>query len=109
ALDDPNRAVPEIQVFSVDERELSSQHVHPTDLAQRLLDGKFTVTVEMTPPRGYDTETMLREARLLRDAGAFAINVADTPAAKMKMSAWAVSHLLQDRVGIETVLHFPTR
>jgi homocysteine S-methyltransferase len=27
----------------------------------------------------------------------------------MKMSAWAVSHLLQDRVGIETVLHFPTR
>src|SRR5690606_23235066 len=85
------------------------QHVHPTDLARRLRDGKFTVTVEMTPPRGYDTETMLREARLLRDAGAFAIDVADTPAAKMKMSAWAVSHLLQDQAGIETILHFPTR
>ncbi len=109
ALDDPTRIASEIQVVTVDEKELAIQHVHPTDLAQRLRDGKFTVTVEMTPPRGYDTETMLREARLLRDAGAFAIDVADTPAAKMKMSAWAVSHLLQDRAGIETVLHFPTR
>lgn len=109
ALDDPQRVVPEIQVIREDARELAPQHVHPTDLAQRLRDGKFTVTVEMTPPRGYDTETMLREARLLRDAGAFAIDVADTPAAKMKMSAWAVSHLLQDQAGIETILHFPTR
>ncbi|MEO1288753.1 MAG: bifunctional homocysteine S-methyltransferase/methylenetetrahydrofolate reductase, partial [Chloroflexota bacterium] len=109
ALDDPQRSAPQIQVVTVDEKELAPQHSHPTDLAQRLTDGKFTVTVEMTPPRGYDTETMLREARLLRDAGAFAIDVADTPAAKMKMSAWAVSHLLQDRVGVETILHFPTR
>ncbi|GAB5490792.1 MAG: bifunctional homocysteine S-methyltransferase/methylenetetrahydrofolate reductase [Phototrophicaceae bacterium] len=109
ALDDPFRTVPDIQVISEDENELASQHVHPTDLAQRLREGKFTVTVEMTPPRGYDTEKMLREARLLRDAGAFAIDVADTPAAKMKMSAWAVSHLLQDQIGIETILHFPTR
>lgn len=109
ALDDPQRVVPEIQVIREDARELAPQHIHPTDLAQRLRDGKFTVTVEMTPPRGYDTETMLREARLLRDAGAFAIDVADTPAAKMKMSAWAVSHLLQAQAGIETILHFPTR
>ncbi|MGB7339553.1 MAG: bifunctional homocysteine S-methyltransferase/methylenetetrahydrofolate reductase [Phototrophicaceae bacterium] len=109
ALDDPQRVAPEFQVVQVTETDLSTQNIHPTDLAQRLIDGKFTVTVEMTPPRGYDTETMLREARLLRDAGAFAIDVADTPAAKMKMSAWAVSHLLQDHIGIETVLHFPTR
>ena len=25
------------------------------------------------------------------------------------MSAWAVAHLLQTQIGIETVLHFPTR
>lgn len=109
ALDDPQRRIPDIQIIREDDKELAPQHVHPTDLAQRLRDGKFTVTVEMTPPRGYDTETMLREARLLRDAGAFAIDVADTPAAKMKMSAWAVSHLLQNDAGIETILHFPTR
>ncbi len=109
ALDDPQRVVPDIRITSEISKALAPQHVHPTDLAQRLRDGKFTVTVEMTPPRGYDTEKLLREARLLRDAGAFAIDVADTPAAKMKMSAWAVSHLLQNEAGIETILHFPTR
>ena len=109
ALDDPQRVAPDIRITSEISKALAPQHVHPTDLAQRLRDGKFTVTVEMTPPRGYDTEKLLREARLLRDAGAFAIDVADTPAAKMKMSAWAVSHLLQNEAGIETILHFPTR
>ncbi len=46
---------------------------------------------------------------MLADAGADVINVADNPRAQMRMSAWAVCHLLQRDVGIETVLHFPTR
>jgi homocysteine S-methyltransferase len=29
--------------------------------------------------------------------------------ARMRMSPWAVCHLIQDRVGLETVLNFPTR
>jgi homocysteine S-methyltransferase len=109
ALDDPKRVIPEIQVVSHEIGEQVAAAAHPTDLAKRLINKQFTITVEMTPPRGYDTDKLLGEARLLRDAGANLINVADTPAAKMKMSAWAVSHLLQDRVGIETILHFPTR
>ena len=63
----------------------------------------------MAPLRSYRTDTLLQEARRLRAAGADLINVADTPAARMKMSAWAVAHLLQSQLGIETVLHFPTR
>lgn len=82
---------------------------HATILSQRLREGKFTVTVEVTPPRSYNAEKMLTHTRLLRDAGADLVNVADTPAAKMKMSAWAAAYLIQDRIGIETVLHFPTR
>jgi len=37
------------------------------------------------------------------------INVADSPMARMRMSAWAVAHLIQREVRLETVLHFPTR
>jgi homocysteine S-methyltransferase len=48
-------------------------------------------------------------AATLRDAGATAIDVADSPMAKMRMSAWAACRLVHERVGIETVLHFPTR
>jgi methionine synthase / methylenetetrahydrofolate reductase (NADH) len=35
--------------------------------------------------------------------------VADSPMARLRMSPWAVARLIQESVGIETVLHFPTR
>ena len=79
-------------------------------LARRLADPEaFVVTVEMDPPRGADTHKMLAGARLLNAAGADAIDVADQPMARMRMSAWAVAHVIEREVGIETVLHFPTR
>jgi homocysteine S-methyltransferase len=109
ALDHPLPAVPQIQVTAQEQGEASAAVAHPTDLARRLDEGKFTITVEMAPPRGHDVSRLLMQGRLLRDAGANLIDVADTPAARMKMSAWAISHLLQDQVGIETILHFPTR
>lgn len=109
ALDDPQRQVTQIRVPKQEQSEQPVTALHPTGLAQRLNDGEFIITVEITPPRGYDCDSVLTNARLLRDAGANLIDVADTPAAKMKMSAWAISHLIQDKVGIESVLHFPTR
>ncbi len=82
----------------------------PSALARRLSDpDAFVVTVEMDPPRGADTHKMLAGARLLNAAGADAIDVADQPMARMRMSAWAVAHVIEREVGIETVLHFPTR
>jgi len=86
-----------------------SSSLPPTHLARRLAEGQFTITVEVAPPRSYTAETMLGHARLLRDAGADLLDVSDTPAAKMKMSAWAAAYLIQQQVGVETVLHFPTR
>jgi homocysteine S-methyltransferase len=48
-------------------------------------------------------------ASLLAEAGADVINVADSPMARMRMSPWAVCDLIQRKIEIETVLHFPTR
>ncbi len=110
ALDTPQNPMPQVEVLSAEEDEADDPTPQTaTYLSQRLAEGRFTITVEMTPPRSYSADKLLHHARLLSDAGADLIDVADTPAAKMKMSAWAVSHLLQDRVGMETVLHFPTR
>jgi methionine synthase / methylenetetrahydrofolate reductase(NADPH) len=110
ALDTQNAAqTTDIQIVDTHPEEPEHHTERPTDLAQRLANGVFTVTVEVTPPRSYTADKLLKHVRLLRDAGADMVNVADTPAAKMKMSAWAVAHLVQDRIGIETVLHFPTR
>ena len=109
ALDNPSEHVIDLHVSDVYAHHEVMDPDHPTELSDRLTHGRYTVTVEMAPPRSYHTEGLLRAARRLRSAGADLINVADTPAARMKMSAWAVAHLLQTQIGIETVLHFPTR
>ncbi len=109
ALDQPTAEFVDLHIGEVDVEHEAQAPDAPTALAERLDAGEFTVTVEMAPLRSYRTDTLLQEARRLRAAGADLINVADTPAARMKMSAWAVAHLLQSQLGIETVLHFPTR
>lgn len=81
----------------------------PTELADLLACGRFVISVEMDPPRGFSTHKILAGAHLLAEAGADVINVADSPMARMRMSPWAVCQLIQRDVGIESVLHFPTR
>ncbi len=81
----------------------------PTRLAQAFAAGQFVSSVEMHPPRGASAAKVLAAARTLKDAGVTVVNVADSPVARMKMSPWAVCHLIQTDVGLETVLNFPTR
>jgi homocysteine S-methyltransferase len=80
-----------------------------SQFAQKLDAGKFIIAVEMDPPRGLSTHKLLAGASLLADAGADVIDVADSPMARMRMSPWAVCHLIQSQLPIETTLHFPTR
>jgi homocysteine S-methyltransferase len=81
----------------------------PTGLAQRLERREFVIAVEVDPPRGFSTHHLLAAAQVLGEAGAHTINVADSPMARMRMSPWAVCHLIQRDLGLESVLHFPTR
>lgn len=81
----------------------------PSEFSLKLAGKQFVVTVEMSPPRGLSTHKLHAGAGLLADAGADVINVADSPMARMRMSPWAVCELVQNDVGIETTLHFPTR
>ena len=87
----------------------ASLEEEPTDLCKKINDGKFIVSIEMDPPKGLTTHKLMAGASLLKEAGADVINVADSPMARMRMSPWAVCHLVQTQLNIETVLHFPTR
>jgi len=91
------------------EEEALESAQSPSRLAQKLSQGKFIVSIEMDPPRGLSTHKLIAGASLLTDAGADVINVADSPMARMRMSAWAVCDVVQKQVGVETTLHFPTR
>ncbi|MBU4225474.1 MAG: bifunctional homocysteine S-methyltransferase/methylenetetrahydrofolate reductase [Chloroflexi bacterium] len=97
------------QTSEVLETSEVSEDSLPSQLAQKLTDGKFIIAVEMDPPRGLATHKLVAGASLLAEAGADIINVADSPMARMRMSAWAVCDVIQHQVGIETTLHFPTR
>ncbi|MCA1553500.1 MAG: bifunctional homocysteine S-methyltransferase/methylenetetrahydrofolate reductase, partial [Chloroflexi bacterium] len=81
----------------------------PTALAQKFASGKFVISVEVDPPRGGDARPLLEAAQWLKENGIDVLNVADTPMARMRMSPWALCYLVQEQVGMETVLHFPTR
>jgi methionine synthase I (cobalamin-dependent)/5,10-methylenetetrahydrofolate reductase len=111
ALDTPGeltRPLPVIPVVRREEREAAVVDP-PTQLCQNLNSGKFIVTVEMSPPKGIAAQKLLAGAKMLKNAGANLLNIADAPLAQMRMSAWAAAHLVQDEVNLETVLHFPTR
>jgi methionine synthase / methylenetetrahydrofolate reductase(NADPH) len=81
----------------------------PSRLAHKLESGELVVAVEMDPPHGLTTHKLIAAASLLAEAGADVINVADSPMARMRMSPWAVCSLIQEKLKIETTLHFPTR
>ncbi len=81
----------------------------PTQFAGKLAERRFVIGVELDPPRSSSTHKLLAGARLLAESGADVINVADSPMARVRMSPWAVCHLVQEEVKLETVLHFPTR
>jgi len=104
----PQMDQPHISVLPQDEIAETIQE-QPTQFAQKLTSGGFAISVEMDPPRGLSTHKLLAGASLLADAGADVINVADSPMARMRMSAWAVCDVVQRKVGVETTLHFPTR
>ncbi|MHB8808057.1 MAG: methylenetetrahydrofolate reductase, partial [Anaerolineaceae bacterium] len=92
-----------------EEESIEAETSEPSKFAQKLGNGKFVYSVEMQPPRGLATKKIIAGASMLVDSGADAINVADSPMARMRMSPWAVCSLLQYKVNVETILHFPTR
>ncbi|HYS53684.1 MAG TPA: bifunctional homocysteine S-methyltransferase/methylenetetrahydrofolate reductase [Thermoanaerobaculia bacterium] len=104
--------------FVIIERELEAkkpQGVEPIPLETRsnwgrkIAHGEFVTTIEIVPPKGPNPESMVKSVQSIRDAGVDAVNVPDGPRAQNRMGAIAVAVLLQQRVGIETVLHYCCR
>ena len=78
-------------------------------LRDKLAAGSYVVSVEIDPPRGINPRKAVEGARLLREAGADAINIGDSPMARVRMSALALAVAVQREAGIETIIHQTTR
>jgi len=89
--------------------------VEPRPLRERssigasIASGRFVTMVEIVPPKGIDCSKELAGAALLASFGVDAINVPDSPRASARMSAQSLCLQIQQKVGIETLLHFTCR
>jgi homocysteine S-methyltransferase len=78
-------------------------------LGAKLAERSFSTFIEIVPPRGTAVERELEGARFLKSVGIDAINIPDSPRASARMSNQALCLLMQQQVGIETVLHYTCR
>jgi len=83
--------------------------VERSTLAASLARGEWVVNSELSPPAGTDPSKVLEAATALKEAGITAINIPDGPRASARMSAPATALLIQQKVGIEAVLHYTCR
>jgi methionine synthase / methylenetetrahydrofolate reductase (NADH) len=88
-------------------------HVVPPDershWGRKIALGEFVTSVEVLPPKGVDAKKTLDSIRLLKEAGVDGVNIPDGARAQSRMSAIATAVLVEQQIGIESVLHYCCR
>ena len=69
----------------------------------------FTISIEVVPPAGPDPEPILSALEAIQELPFGAFSVATNPVARPRMSALALSTLIQQRTGMPVTLHCTTR
>jgi homocysteine S-methyltransferase len=80
----------------------------PTTFFEKV-KSRFAVSVEIDPPKGTNPAKMIDAAISLKEAGADAVNIADSPMARVRMSCLALAYLIKSSIDIDIILHFTTR
>ena len=85
-----------------------SQH-KKSKWSAKLAEGKEVSSVELLPPAGFDPEKILEKSREVKLNNVDAINIPDGPRASSRMSAMLTALTIEQKVEIETVLHYTCR
>jgi homocysteine S-methyltransferase len=91
---------PDIHVVPPEER---------SNWGRKIAHGEFVTSVEVLPPKGVDATKTLDSIRLLKEAGVDGVNIPDGARAQSRMSAIATAVLVEQQIGIESVLHYCCR
>lgn len=75
----------------------------------KLAAGEAVAMVEITPPRGVDVMAVVEKAKQCAGAGVDAINIPDGPRASSRLSPLVTAVRIQEKAGIEAILHFCCR
>jgi len=93
--------------------EESAQQKRSIDYKSRILEklnaGKRPILVELDPPRDSGIESFMTGAKMLRDAGADAITIADCPIGRARMDSSLLACKLKRELDIEVLPHMTCR
>ncbi len=78
-------------------------------ILEELPTDRLPVLVELDPPTHLDIDPIINGAQELKQAGTDAITIAENPLAILRSDNLALGHLIQERAGINTVLHLTCR
>lgn len=80
-----------------------------SEWARKIARGERVLSVELLPPQGVSADKIIANSMKLKAAGIDAVNIPDGPRASARMSAILTSVMIEQRAGIETVLHYTCR
>lgn len=105
-------AKPTVSAKIVDLKPVDVEIVPPeerSNWSRKIARGEFVTSVEVLPPKGCDAGKTLESIKLLKQSGVDAVNIPDGPRAQTRMSAQATAILVEQKLGIEAVLHYCCR
>ena len=78
------------------------------ELKEKLQKEQFVYTLELDPPLNMNIEKLLENIKKYLSQ-ADAINITDCPLASLRMSPIALSHIIQEKLNLETIFHITCR
>ena len=78
-------------------------------LAAKIVAGQKVTSVELLPPKSVDMSRMIEKVRLCAKAGVDCMNIPDGPRASARISPMIAALMIEQQVGIETILHYCCR
>ncbi len=97
-------------VFEIDIKKVKIiEPKKKSSFAKKICNGEFITTVEIVPPRGFNSSIQVKQAIKLKEAGIDAINIPDGPRALSRMGASYLALTIEKEAGIEVVQHYTCR
>jgi len=78
-------------------------------MAADLEDGKFVFSIELNPPRSTSTKRIVNRCLELKKSGISLVNIPDGPRASARLSAMVLAQEVNNKAGIEAILHYTCR
>jgi homocysteine S-methyltransferase len=104
----PAPARPAVEITTEPERKYTPGDTRWSKFA-RNAGRKLLTTVELDIPRGLDIGSVLEGAQFCHERKIDAVNITEGARARLRMSSIAISALIEQRVGIETMTHRTAR